>query len=201
MTPLIVSMNSSQPPEQKTGWTGRGSAGDSDGAAAKEAKAHDMLEVPERARQGLHMVHGLRAGARLATGVDALKKKRDLKMDQYGISRARYRELYYFCLQYPEFVKGRQDCYSLDGRAADGRKRGAGARSDPTPRKAERANALGECIELIERTAAEASGDLYPWVMQAVTEGLGFSDIGPPCGKNEFYMAKRKFYYLLSLKK
>lgn len=32
-----------------------------------------------------------------------MSKRRDLKLSEYGISRYRYRELYYWCLQYPKW--------------------------------------------------------------------------------------------------
>lgn len=129
-------------------------------------------------------------------------QKRDLRLDGYGISKARYRELYYFCLQYREFLSEKQACYTLDGRIMPEQTRiRKTGRSDPTANKAERAYILGKNIELIEQTVIEASGNLYPWLLKALTEGLGYNDIMPPCGKNEFYTTRRRFYFLLSLKK
>lgn len=133
-------------------------------------------------------------------GVGFLPNKRDLKLDQYGISKERYRELYYFCLQYQDFLKEKQSCYSLDGNPINGMPRGNN-KSDPTGSSAEKAYKLGKNIDLIEQTVIEACGRLYPWMLKFVTEEIAFMDLNPPCGKQEFYDERRKFYFLLSLKK
>jgi hypothetical protein len=150
-------------------------------------------------------------------GVGVLPNKRDLNLDQYGISKARYRELYYFCLQYPEFLREKQACYTLDGICSDGNVRNNAKgepiptpeppyirsmhKSDPTAYKAASACKLSKDIELIEQTAREAAGNLYQWILKAVTEGLSFGDVVPPCGEKEFRRTRRRFYYLLSFKK
>lgn len=129
-----------------------------------------------------------------------MSNRRDLQLDQYGISKARYRELYYFCLQYREMIAEKQACYTLDGRPLDGMPRGK-TKTDPTAKKAERAYVLSKNIELIEQTAIEAAGNLYPWILEAVTKGKSWEDIAPPCGINQFYVTRRRFFFLLSLKK
>lgn len=129
-----------------------------------------------------------------------MPNKRDLSLDQYGISKNRYRELANFCLQYREFVAEKQSCYSLDGKPMNGMPRSAGV-SDTTARKAERAYILGKHIELIEQTAIEAGGSLYQWFLKAVTEDMRWEDLMPPCGRRQFYEKRRQFFFLLSLKK
>lgn len=129
-----------------------------------------------------------------------MPNKRDLKLDKYGISKHRYRELYNFCLQYKEFIREKNSCYSLDSKNLDGMPRGGGV-SDTTANKAERAYKLSKNIELIEQTAIESSGDLYQWMLKAVSEDLTWYDLQPPCGRNEFNLTRRKFFFLLSLKK
>ena len=127
--------------------------------------------------------------------------KRDLSLDKYGISKHRYRELYNFCLQYNDFIKAKQDCYSLPAVMPDGMPKRTD-KTDPTATKAERALKLAADIELIEQTAIEAAGDLYPWLMKAVTsEGLQWRDLSPPCGVRQFREIRRKYYFLLNLKK
>ena len=145
-----------------------------------------------------------------------MSKKRDLALDEYGISRYRFRELYNFCLQYPEFLKEKQACYSLDARNINiepygkddkgnivytAMPLGKGGKSDSTAQKAQRAIVLGEKIKLIEQTAIEAGGDVYSWLLKAVTTGTSWEEISPPCYEKKFRKLRRKFYYLLSLKK
>lgn len=129
-----------------------------------------------------------------------MPNKRDIKLDEYGISKHRYRELNNFCLQYPEFLKEKQGCYSLSAVVADDMPKGSGT-SNPTASSAERAYRLGKNIELIEQTAIEAGGDLYPYILKAVAYGVTWDILQPPCGKNQFYKARRRFFFLLSLKK
>ncbi|MCL2853650.1 MAG: hypothetical protein FWE20_11610 [Defluviitaleaceae bacterium] len=129
-----------------------------------------------------------------------MPNKRDLKLDTYGISKARYRELYYFCLQYRDMVKAKLGCYFLDGRSLDGL-RGKGGKTDATAQKAVKAAMLGEKILLIEQTAQEADAELYPWILEAVTTGKSWEEVCPPCGIRQFRQLRRKFYTSLDAKK
>ena len=59
--------------------------------------------------------------------------------------------------------------------------------------------------KIIEQTAIEADGDIYQYILKAVTEdGVTFKYLKTvmniPCGKDMFYDRRRKFYYLLSKK-
>ena len=137
---------------------------------------------------------------------------RDLSLDEYGISKARYRELYYFCLQYREMLAEKEECYTLDGRirpgyTLDGKAAdiwsGAvkSAKKDALTHKVQKVIDLGEKIQLIEQTAIEAGGELYPWILEAVTTGRSWEAVMPPCYEKKFRKLRRKFYYLLSLKK
>ena len=42
-----------------------------------------------------------------------MSNKRDLNLEEFGISLSRYRELYYFCQQYHEKKEALQRCYSV----------------------------------------------------------------------------------------
>lgn len=125
---------------------------------------------------------------------------RDLSLDKFNISKHRYRELCNFCLQYPEWLEQKRDCYGLSTRNMTGMPNGSGT-SDPTAARAGKAYRLGENIELVEQTAIEACGTLYPWILKAVTQGFSWDVLQPPCGRVQFYQARRKFFFLLSLKK
>jgi len=129
-----------------------------------------------------------------------MSNKRDLRLDQFGISKHRYRELSNFCLQYKEFIAEKNSCYNLSGVAITGMPHST-AVSDPTANKAERAYKLGKNIELIEQTAIEACGELYPYIIKSVSEGIPWEYLLPPIGRRQFYQERRKFFYLLSLKK
>ena len=81
--------------------------------------------------------------------------------------------MYYFCLQYHDFLKKRRDSCLL----------------------------AGNNIELIEQTAKEAGGELYPWILKAVTTGTNWEIINPPYSAHKFRDMRRNFYCLLNLKK
>lgn len=93
--------------------------------------------------------------------------RKDLSVvKKYGVSKAKYRELMYFCMQYCEM-------------------------KDSQPEK----------IMMIEESAKEASPELYKYILQSVTQGTPYEYMDAPCGRNQFYNAKRKFFYRLSLKR
>ena len=98
---------------------------------------------------------------------------RDLSLDEYGISKARYRELYYFCLQYKEMVAEKNDCYSLSGRIRSGYNMNHSsdekhidiwpayansAKNDTMANKVVKIIGISEKIQMIEQSAIEAGG-------------------------------------------
>ena len=133
-----------------------------------------------------------------------MAKHRDLKLDKYNISLSRYRELYYFCLQYDERKKEMEELRYPSPPKSDGMPRGSTA-SNPTERNGMRAARLSMENKIMEQAAIEASADLYPWILKAAKYDLKFNYLhlceGMPCGKNEFQKLRHKFYYILDQKK
>lgn len=133
-----------------------------------------------------------------------MTKHRDLKLDKYNISRSRYRELYYFCLQYDERKKKMEELRYPSPPKSDGMPRGSGI-SNPTERNGMMAACLSLENKIMEQAAVEASADLYPWILKAAKYDLKFDYLhlceGMPCGKNEFQKLRHKFYYILDQKK
>ncbi|MBR3739256.1 MAG: hypothetical protein IKN04_02220 [Clostridia bacterium] len=118
--------------------------------------------------------------------------------NKYWISRHRYYELKHFCLQYPEWKKS---YISLDGlpmrslcTADSARSNGVGK---PTEMYAEARIYYKDRMEMVEKLAEKAAGDLAGLLLKAVTEGLSFEKIGPPCCKEVWYAAYRRFFWLL----
>lgn len=120
------------------------------------------------------------------------------KRNTYYISEHRYYELKHFCLQYPEWKK---DYISLDGLSARpvdvNANRRSGEVSDPTPIYAEARLYFRNRMAMVERTAEEAAGDMSAMMLKAVTEGLSYNVISPPCCKEVWYTAYRRFFWLL----
>lgn len=133
-----------------------------------------------------------------------MAKHRDLKLEKYNISRSRYRELYYFCLQYDERKKEMEELRYPSPPKSDGMPRGS-TTSNSTERNGIRAARLAMENQIMDQAAIEASADLYPWILKAAKYDLKFNYLhlcdGMPCGKNEFQKLRHKFYYLLDQKK
>lgn len=130
---------------------------------------------------------------------------RNTSLKKYGISPNRFRELYYFCLQYNEWKD--ELTYKCDTvksvKITD--MPGAHQTSDDTELLATRRAELSRKCELIEQTAIEAGADLYQYIIKAVTnEGITYNYLSAvmdiPCGKDMYYDRRRKFYWLLSKK-
>lgn len=133
-----------------------------------------------------------------------MAKHRDLKLEKYNISRSRYRELYYFCLQYDERKKEMEELRYPSPPKSDGMPRGS-TTSNPTERNGMLAACLSLENKIMEQAAVEASADLCPWILKAAKYDLKFDYLhlceGMPCGKNEFQKLRHKFYYILDQKK
>ena len=118
--------------------------------------------------------------------------------------RHRYYELKHFCLQYPEWKRRYADLGLETGASKLNAMRGSDV-SDPTTRFGQMRAELWSAMELISKTATEASPDLDKFLLKAATEEIPFTQLqtlyGIPCGKDLYYEAYRKFFWLLSIKK
>ncbi len=108
---------------------------------------------------------------------------RDINSKKYAISRARFREMYYHCLQYNEW---RDEL-------------------EYTPESAARREELIKKCRTVEETAFETAPDLCQYILKAVTnEGVTYTYLREimkiPCGKDLYYACRRKFYWILSKK-
>ena len=135
-----------------------------------------------------------------------MPNKRDIKLDEYKISKFAYRELSNFCLQYPEKIKSLKDLRDpLKAQQYSDMPHGSGV-GDPTMEAAIRAAQLSKDTELIEQTALETDAGIYQYIILAVTEqGVNYEILkalkGIPCGKNYFYTRRRYFFYQLAKEK
>ena len=124
--------------------------------------------------------------------------KKDLALDKYGISKERYRELLYFCMQYNEW-KDSID-YGLGSPSGTNEPRGTGI-GNPTEKIAiKNQRALDNC-RLVEESARLAGDCIWKYLLKNVTEGITYEYMDVPCGRRYFYEARRKFFYILSQKK
>ncbi len=119
-------------------------------------------------------------------------------------------ELYmavHYALMYNDYKKEYQSITdSSKGIAYDLDRVQSSVNSDPTYALAERRADLAKKIMNIEGAVRAAAGEvLYPFILKAVTQEevkytLLRTKYSIPCGKNLFYMLKRKTYYILAKK-
>lgn len=129
--------------------------------------------------------------------VDAPVRKRDIKLSDYNISRAKYNELKYFCMQYGEKKQELYKNYGVGSSASDGLPKG-NLPGNPTERTAIRNLSLKKDIDLIEQTAMEADSEIYNWLIKNVTEGIPYEFMQVPLSRTKFYDSRRYFFYLLA---
>ena len=131
---------------------------------------------------------------------------RPLNREKYGISKNRFKELYYWCLQYNEWkdeLKYKTDtvkCIEITDMPV------SHGNGDSTQQLAMRRAQLEQNCRLIEQIALEADPEIYQYLLKAVTdENVTYRYLrlvmGIPCGKDMYYDRRRKFYWLLSQKK
>lgn len=123
-----------------------------------------------------------------------------MKLSDYNISRAKYNELKYFCMQYDEKKKKLQRGYGLAAVDNDGQPKG-NLPGNPTEQEALRRAMLQQDIDTIEQTAIEADDRIYPHILKNVTEGIPYEWMDIPCGRRQFYEVRRYFFYLLAQKR
>lgn len=127
-------------------------------------------------------------------------RKRDMKLSDYNISRAKYNELKYFCMQYEEKKREIHNSYGLGAVVSDGMPKG-NLPGNAVERVAIRNAMLQKDVEMIEQTAMEADPDIYQWLLKNVTEGVPYEWLNVPRGRKQFYESRRYFFYLLAQKR
>lgn len=127
-------------------------------------------------------------------------RKRDMKLSDHNISRDKYNELKYFCLQYWQKKQEIDRNYGIDGFSQDGMPRGTSS-GNPTEKKALRIAQLKRDTELIEQTAIEADAEIHPWILKNVTSGVPYEYMDVPISRTKFYDSRRYFFYLLAQKR
>lgn len=118
--------------------------------------------------------------------------------NKYFISKHRYYELKHFCLQYPEWKRNYLDLDGLPSRSSDlSEYKGGTTVSNPTVIYAEARIYYRDRIDMVDSVAKDAAGDLSDLMLRAVTEGISYDHISPPCCKEVWYTAYRRFFWLL----
>lgn len=132
--------------------------------------------------------------------------KRNLKLNEYGISGKRYKELSGFCEQYPEWKELLDnDTFGIAAESVDGMPKAQNKISDKTGQIAVDRVEIEKKKNMIDEAARKASSDLAQYIIKSVCYEVPFwylQDIMKmPCSRNAFYDARRYFFYLLDKKK
>lgn len=130
--------------------------------------------------------------------------KRDIKLDKYGISKKRYKELCGFCEQYPEW-KQQLESYTLLSSPQITDMPIAHKNTDKVGDMAVRLDGLGLKCSLIEDTARQASADYAEYIIKSVCYEVPINYLimcdGLALSKSSFYRIRRLFFYLLDQNK
>ena len=129
---------------------------------------------------------------------------RALNKSKYNISNYRFRELYYFCLQYEGWKENIKEIRNpLKGMQYSEMPSSApGVSSKPTENIAIECAEYSHKCRLIEYAAKEADPELYKYILFAVThENITFkylkAKMNIPCERDRYYDSRRKFYFIL----
>jgi len=118
--------------------------------------------------------------------------------NKYWLSKHRYYELKHFCLQYPEWKRAYHDLDGLPARSANVTDFTRGGQTpNPTALYAEARIYYKDRMTIVEQAAREAAADLAEMMLRAVTEEVSYEHISPPCCKEVWYAAYRRFFWLL----
>lgn len=133
-----------------------------------------------------------------------MPREYNTNLTKYGISKNRFKELQAFCWQYNEKLEDLKNLYSASFVAPEVSVMG-GVPGNPTQAKAILTQPLNRDIKLIDECVASACSEdigVVECLKKSVTEKKSYYNLANvPCGKNQFYNYRRKFFLLLNEKK
>lgn len=128
-----------------------------------------------------------------------------VKLDKYGISKKRYKELCGFCEQYPEWKRHINNYSYISPAFKTSEGRAIGNISDPTFNAAVKLEKYIQYCQLIEDTAKEVDADCWQFLVDAICYEVPPKYLinvkGMPISIASFYNRRRYFFYLLDKKK
>lgn len=121
--------------------------------------------------------------------------------EEYRLSRNRFKELKYLCLQYGEY---KNKILELENTIK-------ASRLADIPSTATVSDSIGNIVakklelerrcELIEQTAIQCGGNYYKGLLENVTKGTPYRYLNSIyCSRSGFYRIRQKFFFVLSQK-
>lgn len=129
--------------------------------------------------------------------------RRNSYSGKYRMTKAQYLSAYYFALRYNELVDAyNAGCDTARAITYSDMPKGSLNVTSPVEDAAIDLEKIHDKIQLIEKTARDASSELSDYILKAVTNtDITYHQLRTltniPCGKNMFYNARRRFYWLL----
>lgn len=132
--------------------------------------------------------------------------KRELKLDKYGISGKRVKELCGFCEQYPDWKRELSDHVFISAvQYSDEPKPSNHDNSDTTAKHALRLLKFKRNCDLIEKVAKEADHENWGYLIKAICYEVPINYLisveGMNLSSSAFYERRRYFFYLLDIEK
>jgi hypothetical protein len=129
-----------------------------------------------------------------------------LKLDKYGISSKRYKELCGFCEQYPDWKRELKDHSFIGSPSNIGEARSANkGLSDPTFASAVKLEKCAHNCNLIEEVAKETDPVCWLFLIKGICYEVPVEYLmsveGMPISRSTFFYRRRYFFYLLDKKK
>lgn len=130
-----------------------------------------------------------------------MREERVKRYEKFGISKNRFLQLKYLARQYDE-LRAWESKLRSDELDRVQRANAAWHAKDPTGNKAIRFVTLSNAdkIRAIEDSARAAAPGMERALLRCVTRGESWERIAPPCGRDQFYAMRRRFFVELDLR-
>lgn len=133
--------------------------------------------------------------------------KRELRLENFGITSKRYKELCGFCEQYPEwkaFLATNEN--AVKSKKIDGVSHSTtNSKNDETADLAIKRTVLQNKVDMIESIAKEVDPGLWECIIKSVCYECPFwyirDILNLPVSRTSFYAKRRYFFYLLDQEK
>lgn len=102
-----------------------------------------------------------------------MEKFRNLSLKSHGISEYLYREMVYFCLQYPEKKSVINSSINDDS---------------------DYINKLKSDVFDIEEAAKKTDSYLANYIIKNIAKGIPYEHLNVPCGRRQFYEKRKQFF-------
>lgn len=123
------------------------------------------------------------------------------KKNPYYVNVYRYKELVYFCRQYPVWEKALVSLSNLYAKPVElGMLVQTSRDSDSiVDRCAISMDMFKSKMKIVEEAAKETDSELWEYILKGVTQGLSYDKLGyVPCCRDTYYDRYRKFFYYLN---